>query len=186
MRYLTINPSVILTPVIIPVIESLEPYFAEAKLQAKVTSGLRDAYAQLRVVKNYITVNHLDAKYPAIFSAKPADMIIDPTYGQVYVWQKAWSELLNIGIIINPPLAAKCLMDYINKDGKNRKGQVINMTPHSTGNCMDIGGAGGEFSTIKDELVVMQKAMADKLPGLINILPEHGNNCVHCDCRPIK
>jgi hypothetical protein len=185
MRYLTINPAVIITPVITPVIESLEPYFAEAKLQAKVTSGLRDAYAQLRVVKNYVTAKHLDKKYPDIFSAKPTDLINDPTYGLVYIWQPAWSELLNIGIIINPPLAAKCLMDYI-RDGKNKKGQLINQTPHSTGMCFDVGGAGGEFSTIKDELVVMQKAMNDKLPGLINILPEHGNNCIHCDCRPIK
>jgi hypothetical protein len=175
-KYLMLKPGVILTPTIVPVIVRLEPYFSAANLFAFVTSGLRDSEAQLALVKKYLSVKGLDKLYPSAMVCK-----LNDKDGKHYVWQMAWSHLLNIGVIINPPLAAECLMDYV-RNGKNKKGQVISKTPHHTGRCFDIGGAGGEDATINDELVVMNKAMNDKVPGLINILPEHNNNAIHCDC----
>lgn len=181
--YLIVRPGVVLTPVIDSVIASAEHFFAEEELFAFVTSGLRDAHDQLRVLKKYIKVKGLDKIYPEAMACNhPMDRA-----GKHYVWQLAWSHLLNIGLIINPPLAAECLMDYYGPTGKgpNRKGKTINQTPHANGVCFDIGGAGGDDATIKDELVVMKRAMKVGIPGLVNILPEHNNNCIHCDCEKI-
>lgn len=176
-QFLKVKAGVVLTPIIEPVICALEIYFREANLKAIVTSGLRDAHDQLRIVKKYLIAKGLDKQYPEAMTCKhPTEKA-----GKYYTWQLAWSHLLNVGVIINPPLAAECLMDYI-RNGKNKKGQVINQTPHANGVCFDIGGAGGEDATIKDELVVMRTAMAAQVKGLINILPEHNNNAIHCDC----
>lgn len=175
--HLKLRNGVVLTPVIEPVIVALDKYFREANLTAFVTSGLRDAHDQLRIVKRYLKVKGLDEHYPeAMNCTHPANKS-----GKYYEWQLAWSHLLNVGVIINPPLAAECLMDYV-RNGKNRKGTVINQTPHANGVCFDIGGAAGDDATIADELVVMRKAMKDGVKGLINILPEHNNNAIHCDC----
>lgn len=175
-QFLLINPSVKLTPVITPVIARLDHYFREANLVARVTSGLRDAKDQLRIIQHYLKVKGLSEKYPMAMVCQDPLRQAD--------WQMAWSNLLNIGVIINPPFAATALMDYY-RNGKNLKGVTIHQTPHHTGNCFDIGGAGGEDATIADELEVMKTAMADKVPGLINILPEHNNNAIHCDCRKV-
>lgn len=177
--YLIVKPGVVLTPVIDTVIAGAEYFFKEAELFAFVTSGLRDAHDQLRIVKNYLKVKGLNKLYPQVMACNnPMDKA-----GQYYVWQLAWSHLLNAGVVINPPLAAECLMDYYGPTGKgpNKKGKIINQTPHANGVCFDIGGAGGEDATIKDELEVMQYAMKVGIPGLENILPEHNNNCIHCD-----
>lgn len=184
-KYLVLNPGVVTTPIVEPVIVALDQYFQAAGMRAKVTRALDDARGQLRTIKKYLTRNALDKVFPeAMLCTNPADKI-----GQYYVWQLAWSSLLNIGVIINPPLDAVCLMDYYGTTGKgsNRKGKLISHTPHmnpvSTGKgCFDIGGATGEDSTIKDELEIVMKAFKKGIAGLINILPEHNNNCIHCDC----
>lgn len=157
--------------------QRLNPYFVAAKLVAFITSGLRDANDQLRIIRKYLVQFGLDKIYPEAMTCQLMER-----KGEYYVWQMAWSHLLNKGVIINPPLSAVCLLDYI-RNGVNKKGQLISQTPHASGNCLDIGGAGGDDATIKDELPVMEKAMSDKVPGLINILPEHANNAIHCDCR---
>ena len=175
--FLKVRPGVVLTPVIEPVICALEVHFRQAGIRAFVTSGLRDAYDQLRIVKKYLKVKGLDSFYPEAMACKhPLEKIRG-----YYAWQLGWSHLLNAGVIINPPLAAECLMDYY-RNGKNRKGHIINQTPHANGVCFDIGGAGGDDVSIKDELVVMTAAMKAGVKGLINILPEHNNNAIHCDC----
>jgi hypothetical protein len=175
--FLKVRSGVVLTPIIEPVICALEIEFRAADLYAFVTSGLRDAHDQLRIVKKYLLVKGLDKHYPEAMACKHP---MEKQNGY-YVWQLAWSHLLYVGVIINPPLEAECLMDYY-RNGKNRKGQIINQTPHANGGCFDIGGAGGDDATIKDELLVMQKAMQKRIKGLINILPEHNNNAIHCDC----
>jgi len=179
-QWLIVKSSVKLTPVIDPVITALDKFFAEAKIKSYVTSGLRDATDQLEVIRMYLKAKKLDQKYPHAMVCRVDDFEFNE-----YAWQMAWSNLLAIGVIINPPLRAKCLMDYMS-GGKNKKGEFINQTPHATGNCFDIGGAGGLNSTIADELVVMEKAMKTGISGLINILPEHNNNAIHCDCRKVK
>ncbi len=173
--HLTVNPGVKMTQKAEDVIVRLDEYFRSADLHARVTRVRSTPDDQLAIIRRYLTVKGLDQKYPPAMTCG----LLDKKDG-IYAWQMAWSNLLNVGIIINPPLAAKCLMDYI-RNGVNKKGQVISQSPHINKDCLDIGGAGGEDATIKDELVVVRNAQKDKLPGLKYVLPEHGNNCIHID-----
>ncbi len=184
-KYLIVKSGVILTPIVEPVIVALDQWFQAAGLRAYVTRALTDAYGQLDTVQTYIKVRGLEKMYPeAMLCRNPMDMI-----GKFYAWQLAWSHLLNLKVIINPPLAAVCLMDYYGPDGKgtNRKGKLIIQTPHmnpvSTGKgCFDIGGKTGMDPTINDELVIVKNAEKKGIKGMIHVLPEHNNNAIHIDC----
>jgi hypothetical protein len=185
MKYLKVNEGVIVTPIILPVIESLDKYFKKAKITAIVTSGLRTSEDQLRIIKNYLSKKGLSHKYPETFSKELHDKI-KFNGKEVYSWQPGWSALLNAGIIINPPIPAECLMDYI-RGGVNKKGKIINASPHFNGTAFDIGGgADGIEGPVTNELAVVQKALKDKLPGLKGIVIERNNNCIHCDCIKIQ
>lgn len=177
-KFLIVLPSVKLTPIIEAVIIGLEPYFASAGKTAVVTSGLRDAIDQLRVIRQYLTKKELDKIYPAAMTCQVTDMVDQ----EDYVWQTAWSHLLHIGVIINPPLAAKCLMDYF-VGTKNRKGVLFNQTSHAKGTAFNIGGGG---NGIEDEAIVIQKALDKKLEGLVSFVRERENNALHCNCKKVK
>ncbi len=180
-KFLKVAPGVVLTPIIEPVIIELDKYFADAKKIAWVTSGLRDANMQLSIIRSYLERRKLRSDYEDAFGCQVQDTI-NWDSKKVYAWQPGWSALLNEGVIINPPLKAECLFDYI-RNGKNKKGQFINPSPHFFGTAFDIGG--GSMEGITDELPIVQKALKEKLPGLKNILAEHANNAIHCDCIAI-
>lgn len=176
-KFLIVKEGVILTKHIDPVIFALDKYFADANLKAYVTSGLRDAHRQLRVIRQYLTQKKLDSLYPDAMTCQPAD--IKPGTNE-YVWQRAWSHLLSTGLVINPPLRAICLVDYLRR-GVNMKGQYINQTPHAKGTAFDIGGGA---NTVSDESIVL-KAAFGKVKGLKNYLVERENNAIHVDCEPV-
>jgi hypothetical protein len=180
-EFLIVGPGVILTPTIEPVIVGLDDYYRAENKKAYVTSGLRYPLNQLQIIRSYIEKKGLKAQFPELFTKGVNDKIIHDEFGLIYTWQMGWSKLLNIGVIINPPIAAACLMDYI-RNGINKKGLVIQGSPHFKGSAFDIGGGP---NGITDELGPIQKAQADKLPGLVGILPERENNAIHVDCKPI-
>ena len=173
-KFLIIQAKVILTPVIEPVIAALEPFFAQANHVAFVTSGLRDVHSQLEVIRQYLKKKGLDGKYPEAMTCDVKEFD-----GINYKWQMGWSALLNSGTIINPPLAAKCLM-HTTFDARDRFGASIGQTPHATGCAFDIGGS---ENGISDEVAIVQRAIESKVPGLVHFLAEHDNNAVHCDCK---
>jgi hypothetical protein len=175
-QWLLVRDGVQLTNSIEPVIVALDSYFASHKVKAFVTSGLRDPNSQLKVIQTYLKKRNLDKKYPGAMNCKVTDMDASGHY----LWQMAWSELLSSGLIINPPLRAICLMDYF-RNGKNKKGEWINQTPHSTGKSFDIGGG---TDGISGEANVLKIALAEKkIAGLKGLLEEGENNAVHVDCH---
>ncbi len=135
----------------------------------KVTSGIREAADQIRIIRKYLTSKGLNKVYPEAMICG----IDDKETSGNYVWQMAWSNLLNIGVIINPPRAAVVLMDYI-RGGGNKKGQTIQPSPHMRGvdtACFDLSGLSG-----------LEIAKKLKEAGKIrNYLPERENNCLHID-----
>lgn len=183
-KFLKLKDGVILTPVIEPVIIALDPYFEKANCPARVTSGLRTADDQLRIIRNELVKRKLDAKYPDAISKGLNDKIV--VLGQtVYAWQWGWSALLNVGFIVNPPISSICLMDYIS-GGVNRKGKLINTSPHIAGLAFNVGGGpDGISGTVTNELAVIQKALNDKLKGLKSFLAERNNNAVHVNCYKV-
>ena len=180
-KFLIVKPDVRLTPTIIPVIKALDVFFEKAGLKAYVTSGERTSQDQLDIIRMYSKRFGVDKEFPEIRNCGVLSMITMGT-GKVFTWQRAWSRLLNIGVIINPPLPAKALFDYF-RDGVNKKGTQIGYSPHYYGHAFDIGG--GLDHDITNELHVVEVAFASKMiKGFKGFLPERKNNCVHVDCIP--
>lgn len=178
-EWLKVRKGVALTPHIEPVIFKLDAYFKAANLVAMVTSGERTSGDQLTIIRNYSASFKVDEEFPEIKTCGVLDKIDFGEGKKIFTWQRAWSRLLNKGIIVNPPLDAAPLFDYI-RNGVNKKGQVIGKSPHYYGKAFDIGGGVDHDPT--NELEVIKKALADKLPGLKGYLLERAQNCLHCDC----
>jgi hypothetical protein len=132
----------------------------------KVTSGVRSPEDSLRIIRTYLKSKDLARHYPDAMTCK-IDAKLSNGY---YVWQMAWSHLLNTGVIINPPLPAACLMDYV-RGGVNKKGQVIGQSPHIRGTAFDISGT--------DSHTIVKRLVEDKM--IRGYLLERENNCIHCD-----
>jgi hypothetical protein len=130
-----------------------------------VTSGVRTPEDSLRIIRTYLKKKDLARFYPEAMTCGINDKDED-----LYVWQTAWSHLLSLKVIINPPLPAKCLMDYY-RNGKNRKGQTIGQSPHTRGTAIDLSGIDSE--------VIVKRLVED---GMIrSYLVERENNCIHID-----
>jgi len=178
-KFLIVKPSVVLTRHISRVIYELDGYFAAAGLEAYVTSGLRDANSQLRIIRNALTKHHLADAYPEVFEDINKKILWEGK--EVYGWQPGWSKLLNIGYVVNPPFPAEVLMNYYRPGSTvNSKGNIIQASPHYRGTAFDIGGGSNGVS---DELAVIEKA---KVRGLKSYLVERTNNAIHVDCFTIE
>ena len=177
-KFLIIKPGVVLTEHIDPVINALDTFFESANLKTYVTSGLRDANAQLRIIRNELTRRNIAKDYEDAF--EDIGNKIEFEGQEVYGWQPGWSRLLNLGFIVNPPYPAKCLFNYYRPgSSQNKIGTIIGSSPHFHGTAFDIsGGADG----IGNETRIVTSA---KVKGLKGCLPERNNNCLHVDCQPI-
>lgn len=179
-KFLIVNPSVVLTEHIDPVIFELDSYFEADGLKSKVTSGLRNSSDQLRIIRGALVTHRIADDYPQAFEDMTGKFIWKEK--EVYNWQPGWSKLLNLGFIVNPPFDAKALMDYYRPgSAENRKGQIIHQSPHTRGTAFDIGGGP---DGITQEQAVLNKAIG-KVKGLKGFLLERNNNAVHCDCKYI-
>lgn len=180
-KFLTINNDVVRTSVTDVVIAKLEKYFAQLKHCAKVTSVLRNPEQQLEVIKFYVKKGFIEREFPEINGCGVIDKF-KIKGNEYYRWQRAWSRLLNRGIIINPPLVAACLFDYI-KNGVNKKGTLIDRSIHQIGLAFDIGGS---TNGVKDEVEIVSIAMAsDPNLGIRGMIIERVNNCLHINCKLI-
>jgi hypothetical protein len=163
-RYLIVPPSVKLNEKLDKVLYDIDCDFREAP--ERVTSAVRDSADQLRIIRQYLRSYELDDNYPEAMVCEFDDRFKDG----FFVWQEAWSALLNRGVIINPPLPATVLMDYF-RNGVNKKGQEIGMSPHTRGTAFDLAGI--------DSLRIVQGL---KLKGKIkSFLVERANNAIHVD-----
>lgn len=178
--HLIVLPKVVLTPVIEPVIVRLDEEYRKAGKTSFVTSGLRTPLNQLQIIQDYLERKGLAAKYPIAMTCK-VDDTMEYEKKDIFKWQLGWSKLLEIGVIINPPKRAQVLSNYITKAGVNRKGHWINPSPHFKGICFDVGGGD---NGIADETALTQP-LVGVIPGLVSILPERENNCLHHDCARV-
>jgi hypothetical protein len=177
-KYLIVRPGVVLTPAIDPVILGLDVYFAEAELTSYVSSGLRSPLDQLKLIRRFAVLKSVARDFPEILSCGLTDKKFYNDRA-VYSWQPAWSQLLNIGVIINPPVAAVALFDYM-RDGINKKGELIQPSPHTRGTAFDLDGGEDDLDL---EQRTVQMAIGE-VEGLIGCLIERQNDCLHVDCHP--
>lgn len=170
-KFLIVQATVILTEKLDSTIVALDKYFEQANLKAIVISGQLSVDEQLDVIRKHLVVKGLAGKYESAMVCNVTDKD-----GEQYVWQKAWSNLLNIGVTISPPLAAMVLMDYA-KDDKNMNGKIMGGSPQIKGEAFIIGNSG---DNIHDELEVLKKAVDDGI--LIQLSVECENNAIVCIC----
>jgi len=183
------RPWVKSTPTIDAVLKALGPFAAEAGVRMIITSGLRAPLDQLRVVSGYAYENHIF--FPEFAAHDVHKRVTIPELGrELYAWQRTWSALLrNVGpedpgIVINPPLAAECLDDYIRPDGSNAKGLIIPGTPHGTGKCFDEQADGNlkdQIDEVHMKIAVLEKAKASGV-AIKGWRIERKNNAIHVDC----
>lgn len=171
-----------------------------------VTRGHVDPQGQLDVIAMY--ADRLGIRTYPEFSRDDVygmcDVDINGTQVHTYGWVRTWGEELHRGIIINPPLAAVVPYNYVNKDGVNKKGQLMQASAHikrmpteeeikekKFPPCpMDFSAKFFNLKDVKRERVILQdikhtEALLHqaKLNGapIRNIVVEHNNGCVHVD-----
>jgi len=177
-KYLKIKPSCFRTPITDTVIARLEHYFEKYKHYVWVTSVRRDSQGQLNVIRDYAEKKGIDKEFSEIKTCQFNDTIMYEGR-EIYSWQRTWSKLLSVGILINPPMPAEVLFDYI-RYGVNKKGETIQPSSHFYGKAFDIGGG---TNLINDEVEIVSEAISDDSGlGIKNIVIERENNCLHVNC----
>lgn len=179
------------------VLESIE--FFTTGYTIKATRGHSSPLDQLRIIEYYAQQDGVllkpfvhDNLYDQVFDADENE--------KIYLWQHAWSALLNLyhitdgkkGKKINPPLLARCLRDYVNYAGVNQRGRAIPPSPHIAGGKngtwpIDFSGKikladGSDMTSLDIVADILHEAQLSGV-AISNITKEVGNNCVHIDLK---
>jgi len=193
---ITIREGVILDENQRKVLKNIEPF--TTGLDLEVTRGHDTPRGQLNTIAKYAKRNGVH--FPE-FDAGIADLeeIVDiPTVGRVMTWQRTWSKLLNIGVIINPPLPAVCLFPYMRPTGEQMQGKVIDQSPHikkvpsaeeiKAGKfdpcAIDFSTKVNGVSSISLTAKILNKAK-DSGAGIRVVKLEPKNGCVHIDTAKV-
>jgi hypothetical protein len=184
--WLAVKEDVVLTPAIEKSIGRVRVHFALHQHRAYVTSGLRTPEAQIYdAISSNAAKGGIMELYPEWKAGLSGRWLPDAKSktpeGEMFWWQRTWSKLLNLGFIVNPPIAAVCLYNSFRDNGSNRKGVVINATPHASGLAYDIGG--GTDHRPNDEYAILLQAQKDPSTLITSMTLETMNNCVHVNIR---
>lgn len=181
-RNLMIAPNVKTTASIERTIALLDPYFVD--LTSVVTSGLRTPEDQLGIIIEKAERHGISKLFSEFVEhkGKPYAFKCNVEGEHLYWWQQAWSKLLEIQEIVNPPTKAECLFNYFRPGSKvNKKGRVIDISNHMRGLSFDIGGG----TDLDERYRLVHQAAQDGKCFIRDYLKEVVNNAVHLDLVPI-
>lgn len=182
-KFLKVRKFVTLTDTIDSSIALLDGYFAQTNLKAEVSSGLRTPEEQLKIIIKKSLKHKVDKEFPLIRVAK---------IKEEETWIYAWSRLLTIGEMVNPPITAVCKFDYTKSNGILRKaGTVIQTSGHQLGTDFDISGYNQELkiSISLDDIVKVVDIFIKSgyaTNHVTGYLKEPVNGAVHIDCVEYK
>lgn len=182
MSWLTYRDNVKKTPAITRAVSLLDHYFEGES--SEITSGWRAPMDQVRIIQEKAKRHGIHTEFPEFMAMSMREPeIMELIDGKpLYWWQRTWSKLLSIGDIVNPPIPAEVLFDYVRPgSSENKKGTTIGISPHQRGLAFDVGG--GTNLTEKAKRVMRAKQEGNCF--LVNFLVEHTNNAVHCDIQQI-
>lgn len=184
LKNLTLEDDVVLSPSISRTLDHMDYYFFGEP--SRVTNGVRLVEDQIGIIYDEALKRGLEKFYPELLTYHrhvDPNLKIDTEDGLVYYWQRPWSALLQLGFIVNPPILAKVLYDYIHPTTKeNKKGQLIDTSTHIKGIAFDIGGG----NRIWEKLVKVAQAYASGECFMRSYLMEKVNNAIHITCLPIN
>ena len=153
-----------------------------------VTRGHSTPQEQLSLIHRFAVAN--ECVFPEFIPNGPIDLKVELSgVGLVYHWQRTWSRLLHMGVVVNPPHTAICLEEYTRPSGEQMKGKLIDESAHIVGQkngCFPLDFSARvngkiNFARVRD---VLEKAKAAGA-GIKEIKLERGNTCVHIDTLPI-
>lgn len=126
---LNIEDGVITNPAIDNVLANLDNFLVNSDKWSDfpiwISSGVRTPQSQLALIKSYAIKKGLELP----------DLLTMDNFIPV------WSKLLNVGIIINPPIDSHCIYDYwklVNGVKVNHKGYLIPTSPHIKGTAFNV------------------------------------------------
>lgn len=158
-KFLTVRKTVILTERIDSVIFALDNYFRNFPVE--VSSGQRTPEKQLFIIMDY-------AKKIGVELTFSDDDLDTKDDNNNYLWQWAWSKVLDAGYLVNPPREAKCLGVY-------KYGQYIQPSSHLTPcRAFDI----DPKSSIDTVVSCLKDSIVHDVP-VRSYTIERSNNCVH-------
>lgn len=186
MKNFKLRGGAILTPAISRTVELMDKYFEGE--ESEITSGLRTPQDQLGIIMQKAVRHGKDAEFSEFVDGVRNRWEIDKTVHideinrDLFWWQRLWSRLLSVSDIVNPPIPAEVMFDYFRPGSTvNKKGEVIQLSPHQRGLAFDIGG--GQNLLNKSKCVI--KAINSGECFIKNWLLEHINNACHIDCHQI-
>ncbi len=181
LRNIEILPNVVTSLAINRCLFAIDPHFID--LPCTVTSGVRTKADQMRIIIEKVKKYGIDKLYPEWTENEGKDISVIVPVGdqELYWWQRGWSKLLNIQEIVNPPIPAEVLFDYIRPgDTINRKGRIIGVGPHYDGNSFDL--SGNDIHKIGKKIDLCFFKPETFIKGyLIEVV----NNCCHIDVVPV-
>jgi hypothetical protein len=182
VNMITKKPGAVFDPNQLAVLSHIEPFTTGMDLLA--TRGHSSPQEQIATIENFAQQHGCLAKFPEFIPGGPVDVKKDvPGAGLVYHWQRLWSWLLHIGLVVNPPENAICLFEYERPSGEQMKGKVIHSSTHIVGE--ENGQWPIDFSQkvngvpnihLVEQLMIKAKAAG---AGIQFIKVETGNGCVH-------
>lgn len=183
MKWLRYRDGVQTTPTIVRAAEAIDPFFEGET--SYITSGLRTAEEQLQIIVEKVERYGVGGAFEEyqLMAGNAPDAKLKVDGKELYWWQRAWSKLLNIGDIVNPPLPAEVLFDYFPPGSYvriNKKGQIIGISVHMKGHAIDIGGGPNLHEKAKRVLHAHQSGKA----FIQSFLIERVNNAVHINLEP--
>ena len=186
MSWLTYRDNVLKTPAITRAVELMNPFFeGESSI---ITSGLRTPKDQLGIILQKTAAHSVDQEFPEfVLGVKEIWEVaktvhIDDINKDLFWWQRAWSRCLNLGDIVNPPIPAEVIFSYVRPgDTKDKKGEIIQISPHQHGIAFDIGGE----NNLTEKAKRVMKASQSGECFIKSFLCEHINNAVHVDVLQI-
>jgi hypothetical protein len=172
-RHLTVGSQVVLNDLLTKTICTLDDEFEIVSVLAMVTSGIRTAQKQLSLIIDKAKLHGIDKTYPEILVA---------TVDNVDSWRNAWSKLLTVGEMINPPKPAECLFDYMRNGEKRSAGNLIDISNHMKAHSFDI--ARADLDIIAG--IIHTSIELKRCPTIKGYLKESVNNAIHVDLQDIK
>ena len=181
-KNLMLRSNVKLTPAIVRSLELIDPYFSGEP--SWISSGLRTAIDQITIITKKVVQHKIDTLFEEFKAhlGSETDFKIEVDGESLYWWQRAWSKLLNLGDIVNPPHPSVVLFEYFRPGShENKKGHTVDISPHMKGKAFDIEGN----DAYNEKAKRVMKAYQEGTCYIAAYLPEKINNAIHVDVQPI-
>lgn len=172
------------TPAIVRAVECMDKFFEGDP--SIITSGLRTPQDQINIIVEKAKRHKIEGEFYefSVNMNKPANfaLFVDGYKESLYWWSRTWSRLLNLGDIVNPPIPEEVLFDYVRPGSEeNKKGTIIQISPHQRGIAFDIGGGQNLAEKVKRVL----NAKESRECFISSFLEERVNNAIHVDVLQI-